>query len=120
MAKDETRRLRPATLAEDDDSFAAVQTLTDYAPSNPANSVASLTTAHAAMLAAQAAEAQAEAALTTARDVSVAAEWDYHNKVVAMRDSVGAQYGRNSNEVQAVGRKKASERNAPARKTPPA
>lgn len=62
------------------------------------------------------AEAQAAAALAVARDKAVAAEWKYHNNIVRMRDAVGGQFGRNSNEVQMVGRKKSSEYKSRARK----
>lgn len=39
----------------------------------------------------------------------MAAEWQFHNLILGMRDQVTAQFGRNSNEVQFVGRKKTSE-----------
>jgi hypothetical protein len=119
MAKNESRRIRPAVLAGDDDAFASVQALTGYAPANSDFSTQSLTAAHAEMVSAQTAEAQADAALATARDAATAKEWDYHNKIVGMRDSVAAQFGRDSGEVQAVGRKRESERKTPGRRTPP-
>ena len=62
------------------------------------------------MVSAQTAESQAEAALATARDAAVAREWAYHNKIVGMRDS---------DEVQAVGRKRESERKTPGRRPSP-
>ncbi len=63
----------------------------------------------------QAAEAQAAAALAAARDNAVAAEWEFHNLMLGAKDRVIAQFGRDSNEVQAIGLKKASERKAPTR-----
>jgi hypothetical protein len=48
-----------------------------------------------------------------------AREWAYHNKIVGMRDSVAAQFGRDSDEVQAVGRKRESERKTPGRRPSP-
>ena len=119
MAKDESKRIRPAVLDADDAALAAVQALTGYAPANPDFSTQSLTTAHAEMVAAQTAESQADAALATARDAAVAKEWAYHNKIVGMRDSVAAQFGRDSDEVQAVGRKRESERKTPGRRPSP-
>lgn len=36
MAKNETRRLKPATLVEDLELYAALKAISGYAPSNPA------------------------------------------------------------------------------------
>ena len=109
MAKDETKRLAPGTLQEDKDSVAALKTITNYSPANQEFTQTELDTAEAEMLAAQQAEAQAYAALATARDNAAAKEWACHNKVLGMRDQVVAQFGRNSNQAQSVGRKKPSE-----------
>jgi hypothetical protein len=38
--------------------------------------------------------------------------------MLGVKDQVTAQFGRDSNEVQAIGLKKASERKAPQRKKP--
>ena len=66
--------------------------------------------------AAQLAEAQAKAAYDAARDNAVKAEWDFHNLILGVKDQVASQFGRDSNEYQALGLKKKSERKAPARK----
>ena len=65
-----------------------------------------------------AALAQAEAAFKAARDDAVASTHRFHNKVVGMRDSVGAQYGKDSNQFQSVGRKKTTEYKKPTRRAP--
>jgi hypothetical protein len=119
MAKDQNKRITPPVLEADRTSFAALQTVTGYAPANPAFALAKITEAEAAVRSAQAAEAQAAAAAASARDAAVAREWEFHNLIIGARDQVTAQFGRDSNEVQAVGRKKASERKAPARRTKP-
>lgn len=62
------------------------------------------------------AEAKAAAGLAAARDNAVAKEWELYNRVIGMKDQVVAIFGRDSNETQAVGRRKPSERRA-ARKT---
>ncbi len=64
----------------------------------------------------QAALAQDEAAFKAARDEAVASRHRFHNKVIGMRDSVGAQYGKDSNQFQSVGRKKTTEYKKPTRK----
>jgi hypothetical protein len=109
MAKDETKRLTPSSIDADRDAFAAFQAITNYAPANPAYSTEAVTAAHDALLAAQAAEAQAVAAAAAARDDAVSKEWNFHNLLLGVKDQVTAQFGRNSNEVQSLGRKKSSE-----------
>ncbi len=109
MAKDETKRLNPSVLETDKAAFAALQAITNYAPANPAYASAAVAAAHAELLAAQAEEARTTAAAAAARDNAVAKEWNFHNLVLGSKDQVTAQFGRNSNEVQALGRKKESE-----------
>jgi hypothetical protein len=105
-------------LEADRNSVAALQGIAGYAPANPAYSVAAIMTLQTEMTAARDAEAQAAAALATARDTAAAKEWEFHNRVLGMKDQVIAQFGRDSNEVQAVGLKKASERRTPTRRKP--
>lgn len=109
MAKDETKRLNPSVIEADKTAFSALQAITDYSPANLEYSAASIKAAHDELLAAQAEEAQTAAAAASARDNAVFKEWNFHNKVLGAKDQVTAQYGRNSNEVQSIGRKKASE-----------
>jgi hypothetical protein len=52
--------------------------------------------------------------------MAVAAEWEFHNLMLGAKDQVIAQFGRDSNEVQAIGLKKSSERKAPQRRQPTA
>jgi hypothetical protein len=106
-------RLRPAQIQVDRDALAALQTVTGYAPANPAYAMAALTAAQASLNAAQQAEAQAVAAAAAARDNAVAKEWEFHDLMLGMKDQVIAQFGKNSNEVQAVGLKKKSEYSRP-------
>jgi hypothetical protein len=109
MTQNHTKPLKPSVIAADRDSLSAVQAITDYAPANSDYTTQSLLDAQAEMDARQSAVAQAEAAYKAARDEAVASAHRFHNKVVGMRDSVGAQYGKNSNEFQSVGRKKTTE-----------
>jgi hypothetical protein len=118
MAKDQNKRITPGVLEADRNSVAALQGIAGYAPANPAYSVAAIMTLQTEMTAARDAEAQAAAALATARDTAAAKEWEFHNRVLGMKDQVIAQFGRDSNEVQAVGLKKASERRTPTRRKP--
>jgi hypothetical protein len=112
----QTRRLTPAVLAEDEDGFAALQAMALYEPANHAYSLPAVAAAHGLLQSARTEETQAQVALDTARDNAVAREWEFHNLMLSVKDQVTAQFGRDSNEVQALGLKKASERKAPQRK----
>jgi hypothetical protein len=115
MAKDETRRLNPAVLTEDQEVYAAVKGMTDYAPANPAYAQAVLDTAHDNLEAAHHASVQADGAAAAARDNLVVMQWQFHNLTLGAKDQVTAQYGPNSDQVQAVKRKKKSEYKSPKR-----
>lgn len=113
---DQTKRLKPAQVEADRSSFAALQAIASYTPANQSYAVAALVKAQAEMQSAQAAETQAAAAAAAARDTAVAKEWEFHNLMLGAKDQVIAQFGRDSNEVQAVGLKKSSERKAAQRR----
>ena len=114
----ESRRLTPAVLETDESGFAALQAMALYEPANQAYSLPAVAAARGWMQSAWTEESQAEAALATARDNAVAKEWAFHNLMLRVKDQVIAQFGPDSNEVQALGLKKASERKAPQRKKP--
>jgi hypothetical protein len=121
MAFDQTKRLKPSVLQKDVDAFAAIKTLTPaYAPSDARFTVALMTTGQTNMGTAQGTEVTKKGEFAAARDAANAAEWAFHNLVIGARDQVRAQYGEDSDQVQAIGLKKKSERKRPARKkTPP-
>jgi hypothetical protein len=116
MAKNETVRIRPSNLQEDRDAFAALKTVSGYTPANASFSVASITTVQATMVAKRDVEAQKQADLDSARDEATAAEWAFHNAVLGAKDQVKAQFGADSNELQALGLKKKSEFKSPSPK----
>ena len=121
MAKNETVRIVPSNLQADRDVFAALKAIPGYNPLQPDFSVKSIAEAQTTMVDLRDVEAQKEVELKTARDNATAAEWAFHNKVLGAKDQVKAQYGDNSNEYQAIGRTKSSERKSPTRQsaTPP-
>lgn len=116
MGKNETRRLRPAQIQTNKDNFAALKGVSNYAPANPAYKVDAILAAETELNSSQQVESQAIAAQAAARDNAVASEWKHHNLLLGARDQVVAQFGRDSNEAQAVGLKKKSEYKAPGRK----
>ncbi len=116
MAKNQNDRIRPAQLQADLDACTALQSFGDYSPSNPACATAAATSKLSAMKAAQEAEVNVQNALASARDSAAAAEWDFHNTMLDVKDQVVAQYGKDSDQVQSLGLKKKSEYKAPRHK----
>jgi hypothetical protein len=57
--------------------------------------------------------------MLAAMDAARAAEWAFHNAMLGVKDQVIAQFGKDSNEVQALGLKKKSERKAPGPRAKP-
>ena len=109
MANNPTRRISPAILQSDLESFAGLQAITNYAPANTAYSLAAVTAAKQNMEAKQTAETQAAAALAAARDAANNGEWDFHSAILGAKTQVTAQFGENSDEVQSLNLKKKSE-----------
>lgn len=109
MSSNPTRRIPPNASQADEESFAALKAIDDYKPANASYSLAAITTAWQSLEAKQHAETQAAAALAAARDEATSAEWDFHNLILGAKEQVIAQYGKDSNEVQAIGLKKKSE-----------
>lgn len=116
MAKNQNVRLRPQFLQEDRDIHTALQSIPNYAPANTAYTKTALAAKLTAMKSAQDAELAAQNALAAARDAANTAEWDFHNAILSAKDQVIAQFGKDSDQVQALGMKKKSERKAPRRK----
>jgi hypothetical protein len=109
-----TYRIKPATLQEDQAAFAALQNIPAYAPANPKFTVANGQAAADAMRAKQDDEVQKQAALDAARDDATSAEWDFHNFMLGVKEQVKAQFGGDSNEWQALGLTKKSEKAKPS------
>ena len=122
MAKNETKRLSPKQLVDNISALSALQSIPNYVPSNDSYAIKTGTTKQTTMQQMQLLEMQADASLKAARDNAVAAEWDFHNYILGVKQQVMAQYGASSNELQGLGLKKKTEYKAPARKSiiPPA
>src|SRR5438067_6838918 len=96
MAKDETKRMRPVILQEDRDAFAAIKAMSDYAPANKTYTTDKLQALQDAVVQKREIEVQKQAEADAARDETVAAEWAFHNGMLAAKDQVKAQYGDDS------------------------
>jgi hypothetical protein len=109
MAKNETRRIKPSDLLEDEEVYHALKGITNYTPANADYAMSAVDTAYTDWQTARREEAQAVADLAAKRDNAVAKSWAFHNKILGSKNQVIAQFGDNSNEVQAMKRKKKSE-----------
>ncbi|MBN3883925.1 MAG: hypothetical protein V7K64_25900 [Nostoc sp.] len=115
-----TNRLRPQLISQDIDSFHGLQTISTYNTTRADASTAKLQEVYQAMLISQQTETEKLALYRAASDAARLAEWEFHNAVLAMKEVVRGQYGSDSDQAQAVGLKKKSERKRPSRKKPDA
>ena len=116
MAKNQNVRLKPVQLQADLDALTALNGFAVYTPANTAYAKTAVAAKQTAMKAAQDAEIAAQNALATARDAATATEWDFHNAMLGVKEQVIAQFGKNSDQVQALGLKKKTEYKTPVRK----
>lgn len=119
MAENNTRQLSPSELHEDLETFAGLEGIDGYAPSNAAYSLANGTTLKTTMQASEAAEIQKYNEWQAARDKKVADQWKFHDYNRNARIQVKAQFGENSDEVASTGLKKKSEYKSPKKKIVP-
>ena len=117
MGNRKNKRIRPATLQEDLDAFAALQAIAGYAPNNADYALAKITTAKTSMQGNQTAEIQASAAANAKRDDTVSDEWKFHDLMLGAKDQIKSQFGANSNEYASLGLKKKSEYKTGRRKS---
>lgn len=116
MAKNQNVRLLPSKLQTDLDAYTAWLGISTYAPANTTYAKAAVTAKYTAFKTAQDAEPAAQVALANARDAATAAEWDFHNTMLAVKEQVIAQFGKSSDQVQSLGLKKKTEYKAPVRR----
>ena len=113
MARNQNKRLGPVLLQADVDALTALRNISDYTPANSAYALQIAEDALTNMKNTQDAELAAQNVLGTARDASAVAEWEFHNLMLGVKEQVIAQYGKSSDELQALGLKKKSEYKAP-------
>jgi hypothetical protein len=114
--QDITRRLRPQNISQDITSFHGLQTISTYDTTRTDASATNLQQAYQAMLVQQQAETEKLALYRAAADAARLAEWEFHNAVLAMKEVLRGQYGSDSDQAQAIGLKKKSDRKRPSRK----
>ncbi|NTW03856.1 MAG: hypothetical protein HGA19_21710 [Oscillochloris sp.] len=109
---------RPSSndLENDRAIVVALQDLSDYAPTNPACSLASLRDLVTTLTQAEEAELRAKRALEVAREQAIAAAKKLHSTVGETKVQVMAQYGVDSPVIHIVGLKQRSERKRRSRR----
>jgi hypothetical protein len=112
---DTTRRLPPDTITQDIQALNGLKAIKGYQTIRPETSLDSLQLAYQAMLLQQQLLTERQASYKATADAAKQAEWAFHNAVLAMKEAVRGQYGSDSNEVQAVGFKKKSNRKRPVK-----
>ncbi len=117
MARNQGKRLPPVKLEADENGFAALQAISNYTPINLAYSLEAVRAAHVELANLRRAEVQAAATMAAARDGAVAKEWEFHNLMLGVKEQIIAQFGKDSNEVQALGLKRKSEYKPPTRRS---
>jgi hypothetical protein len=106
-----TRRLPSRVIDADIDSLNGLGIVNDYVPVRDEASPPELKKARELMQTRQQEETKLTVTLKAAIQAARQAEWDFHNAVIAMKESVKGQFGADSDAAQAVGFKKKSEYN---------
>lgn len=110
-----SRRLSAQLLDQDIDALNGFNTVQDYSTQRKEATPEALQQAYQTMLAQQQIETEKLALYRAAADAARLAEWEFHNAILAMKEVVRGQFGTDSNEAQAVGLKKKSDRKRPTR-----
>lgn len=114
--QDRTRRLPSLAISQDISSLHGLQTISNYDTSHADASIANLQQAYQTMVVSQETATEKLTLYRAAADAARLAEWEFHNAILAMKEVVRGQYGSDSDQAQAVGLKKKSERKRPNRK----
>lgn len=110
------RRLSANTIEQETLALGGLRGISDYRPLHAEASLEGTEKAASEMLAARALEADLKAQLQAATKAARLAEWKFHNHMLAVKESVIAQFGPDSPQAQAVGRKRKSTYKRPTRK----
>lgn len=119
MADKKTRQLTQDELQDDLDSFAGLEGIDGYDPTNPLYTTANGLALKTTMQASEALEIQKYNEWQAQRDKKVGDQWAFRDFMRNARVQVKAQFGEDSDEVAATGMKKKSEYKKPKKKTPP-
>ena len=110
------RRLSANAVSQDVDAFNGLKSVQGYSTTRSEATTEALQPAYQVMLTQQQNETEQQALYKAAADAARLAEWNFHNAVLAMKEVVRGQFGSDSDQAQAVGLKKKSERKRPSKK----
>jgi len=114
---DFSRFVSAKKISIDIDAFHALSTISNYTPVRSEATPEGIKAMYEVMLAKQQLETELTVKFKAAVDAARQAEVEFHDAVQAMKESVRAQFGPNSDEAQAVGYKKKSEYKRPRRRS---
>ncbi|MBD2100205.1 hypothetical protein [Leptolyngbya sp. FACHB-261] len=109
------RRLSPQLISLDIDALNGLGAIPIYTTTRAEATAEALQAAYQAMITQQQAETEKQAMYRASADAARLAEWNFHNAVLAMKEVVRGQFGSDSDQAQAVGLKKKSDRKRPIR-----
>jgi hypothetical protein len=104
-------------MEADENGLAALEAITGYTPINPAYTLDAVRAAHRELKNCRDRESRVAAEAASARDRTVAKEWEFHNLMLGVKEQVIAQFSKDSTEVQALGLKRKSEYKPPKRRS---
>lgn len=110
MSKTPSGRVPAKVINEDIQAFHGLGTIQGYAPHDPDITLEAITATYEELMADRAALVRAQIALDVIRDKIGNTEQRFHGQMRASKDAVRGQYGDDSNELAAMGLKKASEK----------
>ncbi len=109
------RKLTPQVIQQDVDSLNGLGTIPSYTTTRSEATTEALQNAYQALQFRRQTEKERQSLYQDSVDATRAAEWAFHNAVLAMKEVVRGQFGSDSNEARAVGLKKKSDRKRPVR-----
>jgi len=110
-----TSRLSPQQIEADVDAYMALKAIGNYVPHNPRYATISASDALAQLRTADEAAVQAQNTLAAARDALLAAQQNFHEIILGVKNEVRVLFGPDSDQLAALGLKKKSNRSKPKR-----
>jgi CRISPR/Cas system-associated endonuclease/helicase Cas3 len=110
------QKLDQKSINQDINAFNGLKSIPDYVPIRSDLSLPAMENTYQNMLQAQRRAVELEAQQKMAIADKLAAENEFHAKVIDMKNCVRGQFGLDSNEVQVIGFKKQSQRKKATRK----
>jgi hypothetical protein len=106
---DYSKKIPAKVIDADIDSFHGLSFITNYIPVRSEATPEELKATYDAMFSLQKQEVELAAQIKATSDAARQAEVEFHEAVLAMKETVRGQFGPNSDEAAAIGYKKKSE-----------